>query len=349
MTGKDECVLLEVRVRLAATDRQGGLIMLMLSLNSTLTIFVLILLGCLLSFAGLMRRGADEMLSDYVFYVALPVEIFLTTLKSDYTPDVNVNTYVQAYGLGIFVLWVSIFIIYKLCLKKSLVEVGLNFIAVGQTNTAFLAVPIFILLLGDSALVVPIIILQSVVLTSVAIFVMEVSSFSKAGSLGAFLKKALVVIFKNPLIISALAGSLISQVKLSYMIDTDFFIVESMEMIAATAAPIALIALGASFYAGRVASTLKSDCHEIVLGVFIKSFLHPAISFVVGYYFFGLSGLLLFALILISAMPSPKNTFIFAQAYSVSVQKFNLILLATTGVSFFVVNVASYFFLPYVA
>jgi predicted permease len=50
--------------------------MLMLSLNSTLSIFGLILLGFLLSLAGLMRRGADEVLSDYVFYLALPVEIF---------------------------------------------------------------------------------------------------------------------------------------------------------------------------------------------------------------------------------------------------------------------------------
>ncbi|WP_167659368.1 AEC family transporter [Pseudomonas fluorescens] len=320
----------------------------MLSLNATLSIFALILLGCLLSLAGLMRRGADEILSDYVFYVALPVEIFLTTLKSDYTLGVNVNAYVQAYSVGIFILWVLIFIVHRIFLKKSLTEVGLSFIAVGQTNTAFLAVPIFIVLLGDSALVVPIIIFQSVVLTGVAILVMEISSFSKTGSVSAFLRKALWVVFKNPLIISALAGSLISQIKPSHIVDTDFFVIKSMEGIATTAAPIALIALGASFYTGRVASTLKNDSHEIVMGVLIKNFLHPAISFVVGQYFFGLSGLLLFALILISAMPSPKNTFIFAQTYAVSVQKFNLILLATTGVSFFVVNVACYFFLPYV-
>ncbi|WP_072405942.1 AEC family transporter [Pseudomonas sp. NFACC04-2] len=133
------------------------------------------------------------------------------------------------------------------------------------------------------------------------------------------------------------------------MIDTDFFIIEGMEVIAKTAAPIALIALGASFYAGRIASTLKNNCNEVAMGVLIKNFLHPAISFGVGQYFFGLSGLLLFALILISAMPSPKNTFIFAQIYGVSVQKFNLILLATTGVSFFGSQCGLLFFLPHVA
>lgn len=59
-------------VRLVVAERQGGLLMLMLSLSSTLSIFVLILLGCLLSFAGLVRRGADEVLSDYVFMLRSP-------------------------------------------------------------------------------------------------------------------------------------------------------------------------------------------------------------------------------------------------------------------------------------
>jgi predicted permease len=321
----------------------------MLSLNATLSIFGLVLLGYILSSTRIMRQGFDEVFSDYVFYVALPVEIFLTTLRSSYTPDSSMNDYIQAYCVGISILWILIFAIYKIILKKGAVEIGLNFIAIGQTNTAFLAVPIFILVLGDSKLVIPIIIFQSVILTSISILVMKAPSFSKEKTLSAFLKKALLVIIKNPLIISALTGSLIAQFQLLRVIDTDFFILESMSMIAKTAAPIALIALGASFYVGRVEFTLKNERNEIIMGVFIKNFMHPAISFIVGRYFFGLDGLLLFALILISAMPSPKNTFIFAQTYGVSVQKLNLILLATTGTSFFIVNVACYFFLPYVA
>lgn len=111
--------------------------MLMLSLNSTLSIFSLIFLGYFLSSARIMRRGSDEMLSDYVFYVALPVEIFLTTLRSSYVPDSSMSDYVQAYCVGISILWILIFIIYKTILKKGAVEIGLNFIAIGQTNTAF--------------------------------------------------------------------------------------------------------------------------------------------------------------------------------------------------------------------
>jgi predicted permease len=174
---------------------------------------------------------------------------------------------------------------------------------------------------------------------------MEASSFSQARTLGAFLKRALLITVKNPLIISALTGSLIAQLDIQHLIDTDFFVTESMNMIAKTAAPIALLALGASFHSGHVKTTLNSERNEILMGVLVKNFIHPAISFVVGRYLFGLTDLLLFALVLISAMPSPKNTFIFAHAYGVPVQKFNFILLATTGTSFFVVNMACYFLL----
>lgn len=321
--------------------------MLISSLNATLSIFGLILLGYVLSSLNIVRRNFDEVFSDYVFYVALPVEIFLTTSRASYMTSSSMMSYMQAYCLGIAVLWILIFILYRVILKKAVTELGLSLIAVGQTNTAFLAAPIFMLVLGDVALVIPVIVFQSVVLTSISVLVMEAPSFSEDKSLGQFLKKALLLIIKNPLIVSALAGFLISHFKVLHMVDADFFIVEGMGMIAKTAAPIALIALGGSFYAGRKQLTLQYERNEVVLGVLIKNIMHPAISFIVGKYIFWLPDLTLFALVLISAMPSPKNTFIFAQIYGVSVQKFNLILVATTGASFFVVNVACYFFLPY--
>lgn len=78
--------------------------MLTLSLNSTLSIFSLIFLGYLLSSSRIMRPGSDELLSDYVFYVALPVEIFLTTLRSSNATDTSLNDYLQAYCAGISAL-----------------------------------------------------------------------------------------------------------------------------------------------------------------------------------------------------------------------------------------------------
>src|SRR3546814_1644625 len=72
---------------------------------------------------SVVRKGFGEVFSDYVFYVALPVEIFLTTLKSgsDYGP--GMSGYVQAYAVAIFLLWVVIFVFYKYFLKKGTVEV----------------------------------------------------------------------------------------------------------------------------------------------------------------------------------------------------------------------------------
>lgn len=321
--------------------------MLAASLNATLPIFGLILLGFILSSSRILERGAEIAFSNYVFYVALPIEIFLTTLKSSHALGSGTSDYLQAYGAGIFMLWILIFILYKIALKKSTVEIGLNLVAIGQTNTAFLAAPIFILVLGDSKLVMPIIMFQSVVLTTISVLVMESSTFSKSESMISFLKKASTIIIKNPLIISALAGALASQFEPLHHVDADYFIFKIMSLIANTAAPIALMALGISFCAGPAGASLKDDRNEIITGVLVKNLIHPAISFVVGRYFFELTDLMLFALVLISAMPSPKNTFIFAQAYGVPVQKYNLILLTTTATSFFTINVACYFLISH--
>ena len=310
-----------------------------LTLNSTVAIGVLVIVGYCLSSWRILGKGFENIFSDYVFYVALPVEIFLTILKSAHDHSATISAYTQAYCVGIGFLWLVIFCIYKLILKKTTIEVGLNFIALGQTNTAFLAVPIFISVLGSSALVIPIIVVQSIVLTTLSVFIIELSSLSKSAIWKCRLVRSVLIAVKNPLVISALAGYAASRLDALSRVDSGLFIFQSMAMIANTAAPLALLALGASFHVGDIKTALMAGRNEIILGITIKNLVHPIISFVVGRYFFALTDLSLFAIVLISSMPSPKNTFIFAQAYRVSVQKFNLILLGTTAASFLIVNV----------
>jgi malonate transporter and related proteins len=304
------------------------------TMNATLSILSLIALGYVLSLARLVRPGFTEIFSDYVFYVALPVEIFLTTLRSGDSTDGDMSAYMQAYCTAILILWALIWIVYHYGMKKSLVETGLNLIAIGQTNTAFLAVPIFLMVFGDTKLVIPVIVFQSVVLTSVSVLVMESPSFFDGKTLAGLFKKTLLVMIRNPLIMAALVGFMIIRFGILPLPDSGFFIFDSLQMVAKTASPLALIALGASFNHAQLKSILQAERTEIVLGIVIKTLIHPALAYLIGRFLFGLTEDLLFALTLIAAMPSPKNTFVFAQIYGLSTQKFNLILLGSTGTAF---------------
>ena len=49
--------------------------------------------------------------------------------------------------------------------------------------------------------------------------------------------------------------------------------------------------------------------------VFLKNIVHPLIAGLIGYYIFDLDGIWLGALVVVSAMPTAMNNFVFAQKY----------------------------------
>ncbi|WP_248768387.1 AEC family transporter [Pseudomonas sp. MWU12-2345] len=314
--------------------------MLTLSIHSTLSVFCLIITGYILARTKLIKSHFPEIFSEYVFYVALPVEIFLATSAADDANTPEISSYLQSYALSILLLWILIVLVYKSVFNTKISEIGFNFIAIGQTNTAFLAAPIFILLFGNSSLVAPIIFFQSAILTSLAILTIEAPSNKYVFQLPS-LRNIISTSIKNPLILSALLGFILSKVSPSFA-QNETFITHTLQMIANTAAPIALLALGASCYGDQVQKINRKETYEIISGIFIKSVAHPALSFFIGKYIFNLSTPLLLAVVLISAMPSPKNTFILAKTYNFSAQKFNIILIGTTAISFFSINLIAF-------
>lgn len=301
------------------------------SLNSTSSIFIIMLLGYFLSKYKLLKIQFSDILSQYVFLVALPIEIFLNCLNKSYFYDNAIISYLVCYTCGIAILWIIIFVIYRLILEKSVSETGLNFIAIGQTNTGFLAIPIFLLLFGNIRLIIPIILFQSAILTTISLIFIDMQ-FKLSP------KRFLDIIIKNPLILSAIIGIIFSFSKVSVLTENDNFLNNALQLVAQTTTPMALIALGASFHEKKEDKLNGHDKYEITLGILLKNIIHPCIAFFLGKYLFNLNNTLLMAVSIISAMPSPKNTFILAEAYNISSKKFNVILLLTTIVSFFIIN-----------
>ncbi len=316
--------------------------MLTLSINATLSVFFLIIIGYTCARTKIIQGRFSEVFSEYVFYLALPVEIFLATSTVDYTASPEILAYLKSYALSILLLWSLIVIVHKKIFNTETPEIGFNLIAIGQTNTAFLAAPIFILLFGNSSLVAPVILFQSTLLTSLALLTIE-STSSQHTSLLPTLRKAIFNSVKNPLILSSLVGFIVSQIAPSFAA-SESFTIHMLQMIANTTAPIALLALGASCHGDKIKKTSQKETYEIVSGIIIKSVVHPLLSLIIGKYIFNLSENLLFAVVLISAMPSPKNTFILAKTYCFNARKFNIILIGTTAISFLSINLIAFIF-----
>src|SRR5690606_459696 len=139
-------------------------------------------------------------------YLALPLEILLATSKIQIEEMHTKSDFLYSYLLGIFVFWMILIPFYRKVYKKKRQELGLILIAVGQTNTAYLAIPIFILMFGSPSLIIPIIVFQSLILTTICIMMMQPQTTPISYNLKNILSLIVKTSIKNPLIPSAFLG-----------------------------------------------------------------------------------------------------------------------------------------------
>ena len=257
------------------------------------------LLGFVLSKNKILKTDFSNVFSSYVFFIALPSEIFLVSANTENTYKNEVVSYLFCYVIVICILWSFIWILYKYKFKRSLVEIGLNFIAIGQTNTAYLAIPIFIYFFGNAQLVIPVIIFQTIILTTISIVVIELDDSYYKLSITSILKRTIKIIIKNPLILASIIGFCMRYIPIKNILIGHNFVIENIRLIAQTAMPIALIALGASFVENESSKFNNSEIREIICGVILKNFAQPIFAFIIGKYLFHLSNTLLFGVTLI--------------------------------------------------
>ena len=200
-----------------------------------------------------------------------------------------------------------------------------------HTNTAYIALPLFLLLFNTASPVASIIIVQSI-FNFIILFMLDTFTYSTEKNKH-MTHRAFSVFWKNPILIGILTGVVFSyfHIELPDMLEKTFAIVSQ------SAPFLALFSLGLSLSFINTALN-KKDFFEITTLVFLKSFLHPLVAFLVGHYLFKLTGFWLFAVIFIAAMPSPKNLFIFAKRYQTGEDRASLIVFTTTVISVVTLN-----------
>ena len=298
--------------------------------SSVFSVFMLLSLGYAIGRYTRVFSGGVNHLNAFALYIAVPAEIFLASSRLHI--GTQLSAYILCYACATLVLWSLIAVAYGSVLHKSRRDVGLYLIGVGQSNTAYIAVPLFVATFGNASLVVPIIVMQSTLMTMVALLIIE-SGTGQTRSKGS-VASSLARSARNPLIIAGLLGSLIGSIPTPPEVVRGFLEITGLVLteLAQTAMPVALIALGAGLGTERAGAIEATEGAELVLGVVFKCVLHPLLAFGFGRYVFQLPSEMLLGLTLVAAMPAPKNTFIFAQAYGVRSKKFDrLVILSTLG------------------
>lgn len=244
------------------------------ALNATVPVFLVILLGFVLQKLHLLNDVFNKTANEYVFKCALPISLFRSIAGMDFYSEFDFGFCLFCFGATTVMFlgaWAAAWL-----LMKDKGQVGAFAQASARSSAAVLGIALAVNLYGDSGMV-PMMIMSAVPFFNV--YSVLILSFSPqvdedgrllpaARGLGA-VKRACINVVKNPLIIGILAGIpfALLQVQLPAMVDS------ALSSIGATATPIALVVVGASFSGSEAMKRWKGAA----VSSFVKLFLLPGI------------------------------------------------------------------------
>lgn len=268
-------------------------------------IFVVIALGYLLAHLKVLGEHGQFVLSRLVFFVATPALLFVTLANSDLS--VILSPVLAVAGSTALLVGAIYFVIAKLALKRTVPDATIGALASSYVNAANLGIPIAVFVLGDANFVAPLLLFQIMIYTPIAVTILDIST--KVDEVSLF--KTVTTPFRNPIVLAGAAGLVLSI--------TGFELPEALmqpfQLVGNASVPGALLAFGLSLYGARVLQKGISPRRDVALATVFKMALQPLLGYLMAKFVFGLEGHDLFAIVVVSALPTAQNVFVFASRY----------------------------------
>ena len=268
------------------------------SINATVPIFLVMIIGWFIKQIGLIDDHFANVANRYVFKVALPALLFRDLSKSDFKGkfDPQFVLYCSIVTILMFSLvWIATEILMKDDTQKGAFVQGSC-----RSSAAILGMAFVQNMYSDTGMA-PLMIVAAVPLFN--IFAVVVLTF-KAGR-GNNIKKAFVNILKNPIIIGIVLGFISSMLNMKY----PAIINKTIESLAQTATPIALICIGAGFEGRKALKKIKPT----IIATFIK-LIGLAAVFIPVAVFLGFRNQELVAALIMLASPTTVTSYVMAKS-----------------------------------
>ncbi|MEU6782397.1 AEC family transporter [Nonomuraea angiospora] len=279
-------------------------------------------IGYLIGMGGLLRASDELVLSRLAFFVATPALMFATVSKADlhilFSPVLLTEVVAVACVQLVYVL------VARLAWGRDRREATIGALASSYVNAGNLGVPISIYVLGDGALVAPILLFQLIVLTPVSFLILDKG--------GRSVRAALLLPFRNPLTVASLLGLVLAITGISLPV----LVMRPVELLGGAAVPVALLAYGLSLYGSQrtpAAPEANGVGKDIFLAVTLKAFVQPAVAYLTARLVLGLDGSALLAATLFAALPTAQNIYVYAVNYDTARRLARSAVLLTTGLS----------------
>lgn len=256
------------------------------ALSAVTPIILMIALGYCLRRVGILNESFTKVANKLVFRTLLPAMLFLNIYRIESFGDMELDYifYVSFAVLGIFLLNLPL----VLFLSRDNTRRGPMLQASFRSNYALIGIPLATSLYGEAGGIVASLLSAAVVPVFNALAVIALSIFRKDGEKPS-VKKVLLSIVKNPLILSIAAGlvalgirALFVRIGITFRFADLTPVYKVLEYLSGAATPIALLVLGAQFEFSRISGYKK----ELTYSVLTRCVLTPLLGIGIALLFF---------------------------------------------------------------
>lgn len=317
-------------------------------------IWILTAAGYLARRLGLFSGDAALALSQFVFHLAIPADLFLTLARTPLSGYAAAP--ISAFAVStVLIIGAGWFVAGRFFGHKP-GERAIWGMAAGYVNSANLGIPIAMQVLGNVSFIIEVLLLQTLVVTPIILIVLD--RYDDAAG-GTRFRRLLSLPVRNPVILASALGVIASA--------TGFhppqLVGATLTLLGGAAVPTALIALGASLYRPAAPTPAVADppaisadkptvfadqpaasadqppategpaAAELSLIAVAKLVIQPVVGYLVGAFVFRLSHEDLLAVTVCAGLPSAQNTFVYAQRYRAAEALASRSVLVTTTLS----------------
>jgi predicted permease len=270
-------------------------------------IAVVIGVGFLIGRGGHLGEHGREVLTRLAFHVASPALLFTTLARTDlsliFSSRLLVTALSTAAAAGIFV---AVGVVRGWGLGRTTIGA----LCSSYVNSGNLGIPIAVYVLGDASLVAPVLLFQLLVLTPVALTILDLAGKGD-GEKGPLWQRLLTPL-RNPIAVGSLAGVAVSATG----VHIPSPVLEPLTLIGNMSVPAVLLAFGISL-CGSTMPGRGADRNPVLLSVALKCLFQPVVAWALAAGVFGLRGAPLLDVVVTSALPAAQNLFTYASRYRV--------------------------------
>ena len=257
-------------------------------------------------------------LTRTAFYITNPALLYTVVAGSDIRGALGTDAplaLLSAAAVGLL-YWLLSFLFFR----RPAAETAVGAMASSYANANNIGIPVSLYAVGTAQHVAPVLLVQLLVLAPFYLTLLGIFGGARVSW-----KKVLLQPLSNPMIIASALGVVVA---LTGWQEPDL-LQKPIDMLAGGAVPMVLLAFGLSL-AGRAPLQKDDGRTETLVATFLKIVGMPLIVWLLGRFIFGLEGQHLLASVIMAALPTAQNVFLFASPYGRGMTVARDVILCTT-------------------